>query len=175
MKVFLFTAILVLLIPLVSADEVTDLILDLSGSSGEKWMATYELSKIGEPAVEPLILALNDSRLSMVALTLGLIGDPRAIEPLVVVLNDSDSAARAAAANALGVIGDPLAFDPLIAALNDSDSNIRRKAAESLGDMGDDRAIEPLTYLANNDPNVRVRNAADQALDLINGTQPSKS
>jgi len=144
MKVFLFTAILVLLIPLVSADEVTDLILDLSGSSGEKWMATYELSKIGEPAVEPLILALNDSRLSMVALTLGLIGDPRAIEPLVVVLNDSDSAARAAAANALG-------------------------------DMGDDRAIEPLTYLANNDPNVRVRNAADQALDLINGTQPSKS
>ena len=67
-------------------------------------MAFYALVKIGEPAIDPLILALNDS----------------------------NSSVRCYAADALGEIGDPRAVDPLNDALEDEDGDVREAATEAL-------------------------------------------
>ncbi|MDP3012079.1 MAG: HEAT repeat domain-containing protein, partial [Candidatus Hydromicrobium sp.] len=78
--------------------------------------AAEALSKIGLPAVEPLIAALKD--------------------------NDWD--VRKVAAEALGEIGDSLAVESLIAALKDKDRDVHYNAAVALGKIRDIRAVEPL-------------------------------
>lgn len=71
-----------------------------------------ELVKVGEPAVEPLIEALQDEA-----------GD-----------------VRQGAALALGAIGDAKAVQPLIQALQVDAMYVRRKSAKALGEIGDLRA-----------------------------------
>lgn len=61
------------------------------------------LLNIGEPAVEPLILALKsqDSNIKMCAtIVLGEIGDKRAIEPVKQLFNDTDERVQTEARNA---------------------------------------------------------------------------
>jgi HEAT repeat protein len=131
--------------------------------SGVRWKAAEALSKIGAPAVEPLIGALShddDDVRWKAAIALGEIGDPRAIEPLIIMLCDEDRFVRSRAAYALSMIGEP-AVDPLIRVLRDGDGNLRWGAAIALGKIQNPRAIEPLIRaLADKYENVRAESAA---------------
>ena len=69
-----------------------------------KSLTIQTLASIGEPAVEPLIQALEDENLFVrwgAASALGLIGDTRAVNPLVQVLNDKKKIVGVAAKDAL--------------------------------------------------------------------------
>jgi HEAT repeat protein len=135
------------------------------------------LEKIGTPAVEPLIAALNDIddsvRLDAV-LVLGKIGDPRAVEPLIVALNDKYRFVRSSAAEVLGKIGDPRAVEPLIAVFRDADdSHVGKEAAIALGQIGDPRAVEPLA-VALEDRKSTIRYAACSALGKVGDVRAVK-
>jgi len=86
-----------------------------------------------------VIRALNDSDWDVrsgAAEALGRIGEP-AVEPLINALNNSDTTGvRVNAAQALGRIGDSRAVKPLERALNDADSRVRKSAAEALRRFG---------------------------------------
>lgn len=112
----------------------------------EEWEWCRE---IGEPAVEPLLVALAndyddpDVRVAIIE-TLGELGDPRAVEQLTDLLMDDFVNVCLAAAEALGSIGDPAAVPALIRALSDEYEAVCMAAAESLGAIGDERAVVPL-------------------------------
>ncbi|MHC4586362.1 MAG: HEAT repeat domain-containing protein [Planctomycetota bacterium] len=80
------------------------------GDSHMRSEASAALIKIGEPAVESLILALKDVKTEvrwMAAIDLGYIGDARAVEPLTnAMTTDPDMDVRYHAENALGKIRD---------------------------------------------------------------------
>jgi HEAT repeat protein len=104
--------------------------------------ATESLVEIGAPAVEPLIAALKNDNVSLVAAeVLGEIGDTQAVEPLIAALKD-DKVSHVAA-QALGKIGDVGAVEPLITALKEGGFK-RLFYAQALGEIGDARAVEPL-------------------------------
>jgi len=104
------------------------------------WEAQVALSKIGAPAVEPLIVALKKSKepwaRERAARVLGEIGDTRAVEPLISAITGEKWIVRRAAIEALGKLGDVRAVEPLIAKLKDKDSNIRSYAAKALKKLG---------------------------------------
>jgi len=129
------------------------------------------LSKVGKPAVKPLIGALTSDDLLVrrqAVDALGRIGDPRAVDPLLATLNDHDSLVRGHAIEALGRIKDPKAVPPLIALLSGKDEqpHVRMSAAEALGTIKDNRALEPLV-LALLDEHWGVRSRAAQALGQL--------
>jgi HEAT repeat protein len=124
--------------------------------------AADALVKIGAPAVEQLIKALNVAEPEMTELgvfdpdyilrataarTLGRIGDKRAVEPLVARLTEPRVGVRIAAINALAKLGDARAVEPLCSVLFCGDSNVNVAAAKALGLIGDARAVEPLKRL----------------------------
>lgn len=128
--------------------------------------AWKSLVDIGKPAVEPLVQALKDESvyvLANAAKVLGEIGDARAIEPLVQALRDvtakelftpyyfNTSDVRVSAAKALGEIGDARAVEPLIQALKDENFWVRANAAKALGKIGDARAVEALLQVLKDD------------------------
>ncbi len=101
--------------------------------------AVNALSKIGEPAVEPLISIIKSKDTNMTAkinsaIILGNIGDRRAVEPLInkLLIDSYDNKSwmfRAEAIKALGKIKDPRAVEPLKKiGLNDHVSYIRSLA-----------------------------------------------
>lgn len=107
------------------------------------------LVEIGKPAVQPLILALEDDRSNLreaAAETLGRIKDPQSIEPLVQLLKDDDLGIRLTAERSLRDLGKP-AVPSLIEALKNDNNNIRNGAATVLGRMKDIRATDPLCRL----------------------------
>jgi len=59
------------------------------------------------------------------------IGEP-AVEPLIILLNDADSRVRFSATWALGAIGDRRAVKPLRKALNDTNEGVSEGAAQAL-------------------------------------------
>jgi HEAT repeat protein len=118
------------------------------------------LSRIGEPAVEPLIQVLYKCAGARnpysIIYALADLGEP-AVEPLINALKDNDKDVRRGAAIALGEIGDVRAVEPLINALKDNDKRVRSEAVIALGEIGDVRAVEPLiNALEDNDGNVRI-------------------
>ena len=128
-------------------------------------------TKIGKPAVNPLIADLKDKEplvRSQAVQALGVIGDPRAVEPLIVVLNDKDPLIQRQTIKALGRIKDQRAVGPLIAVLIDSDRkpHVRMSAAEFLGIIGDDSAVDSL-IAALDDSHWEVRAHAAEALGRI--------
>jgi len=101
--------------------------------------ASWALTEIGEPAVEPLISALEFKDFNVrqgAAKTLGRIKDIRAVDPLIKALGDEVRFVRANVAEALGNIGDKRAVKPLINVLKDEYS-VRKEAAIALGKIGD--------------------------------------
>jgi HEAT repeat protein len=79
------------------------------------------LGKAGEPAIEPLIDALESDNLNKVkgaVKALGKTGDKRAVEPLIGALKHEFYLIRYNAIKALGNIGDKRAIEPLIDILN---------------------------------------------------------
>lgn len=106
-----------------------------------------ELARLGEQAVEPIILALKDESWEVrrgAAAALGEIGDVRAVEPLILALNDEYRNVNIKAEKALVKIGEP-AVEPLILALKDESGGVHGGAVRVLGEIGDARAVEPLT------------------------------
>jgi HEAT repeat protein len=109
--------------------------------------AARALGKIGDPAVEPLIAALEDENSDVrffAAVALKEIKDPRAVDPLIGALKDENPVVREYVAGWLGEIKDPRAVEALIAALKDKDSVVRASAMHALGAIGDPRAVAPL-------------------------------
>lgn len=144
--------------------------------------AKKALSRIGEPAVAPLIQALKDKRKGVqtgAAGALGLIKDKRAVKPLIEAMEHEKSdpsrsymasAFRRAIVCALGNIGDKRATGCLIEALKDTSSgwsgNIRAEAALALGKLRAIRALLPLMR-ARHDKDDDVRRYASWAIDDI--------
>jgi len=103
------------------------------------------------------------------------IGDP-AMDEIIVALQDPDEEVRVLSALVLGEMRNPRAVDPLISALTDGSENVRAQAAISLGELGDARARDPLGKLAESDENTVVRQVAGNALlrilELMEGGGP---
>ena len=128
-------------------------------------------TRIGKPAVKPLIADLKDNDplvRSNAVQALGAIKDPRAVEPLIAVLNDKDPLIQRQAVKAVGRINDLRALEPLIKVLQNREKkpHVRMSSAEALGTMGDSRAVEPLVA-ALNDPYWDVRAHSAEALGRI--------
>ncbi len=142
----------------------------MTASTSTSSLAAQALSEIGEDAVEPLVLELQNGSFSwfekLAVRTLGDIGDARAVDPIVAALNDDDWGLRRAAAVALGKLKDSHAVEPLISALEDSDFYLHA-AASALGELKDPRAVGPLvTALDESNPD-DTREAAAKALGKI--------
>ena len=128
-------------------------------------------TRIGKPAVKPLIANLKDNDplvRSNAVKALGIIKDPRAVEPLIAVLNDKVPLIQRQAVKALGRIQDLRAVQPLIGVLGDREKkpHVRMSAAEALGKIGDTSAVEALVA-ALNDQHWEVRGHAAEALGRI--------
>ncbi|MBN1122252.1 MAG: HEAT repeat domain-containing protein [Anaerolineae bacterium] len=109
-----------------------------------RWKAVQALVKIGTPAVEPLIAALEDedeNARRSAAETLGYIRDVRAVDPLIDTIRHEDTVFGGIATAALGDIGDARAVEPLIAVLDDE--KLRSSAYNALVKIGS-AAVEPL-------------------------------
>lgn len=131
-----------------------------------RYRAMEALGRIGDArAVEPLIQAVIDEKgFEHAVQALGRIGEP-AVEPLIKALNDEDYIVRNGAAHALGLIGDARAVEPLIQILKD-DEHSDAIAAIALGEIGDARAVEPLIQ-ASKGKGWLVRKFAKEALEKI--------
>lgn len=109
--------------------------------------AINALTKIGKPALKPLIDNLNtEDPVFKIAIieTIGKIGKNEALGPLLNLVNDKDSSVRMKVAEALGNIKDKRVIEPLISLTKDKDSWVRMTAVEALGKMKDPRIVEPL-------------------------------
>ena len=112
-----------------------------------RWEAAEALGKIGDAsAIKPLINALVETwyiqRKAEDALVR--IGSP-AVEPLIRALEKEKVPVRCEVAKVLAKVGDRQAVEPLIKALEDENSRVRATAAEALGKIGDLRAAKPLS------------------------------
>jgi hypothetical protein len=123
---------------LIENEDVQGLMQAIQYGNGDmQSAASAGLIKIGEPAVESLILALKnvnpEVRLTAVY-DLGAIGDVRAVEPLGnIITTDPNRDVRWHAVDALGKIGDVRALKQLTQALDDRDIYVRGAAKESVG------------------------------------------
>ena len=136
--------------------------------SGVRWKAAEALAKIGTPAVDALIEALEDPDDDVrwkAAIALGEIGDPRAVDPLIRILADPDRFVQSRAAQALGMIGAP-AVDSLTRALGEEEGDARWGAVLALEKIGDPRAVCALVK-ASGDPGGEVNPGAVAAIDAM--------
>lgn len=129
-----------------------------------KYNAALALSKIGTPAMDPLLESMDyddaDVRLEAVW-ALGEMGDERALEPLVEALKDEDWYVRKQAATSLCSLKNEESVGLLVRALSDDDWHVRKQAARILGTIGDARAAKPLARtLRDEDPVVQQEAAA---------------
>jgi hypothetical protein len=124
---------------------VVPLIAAMKSAAAELFSTSYlndscqnALRLIGPSAVEPLIVAMSDSRLEvreLAAKVLGKIRDPRAVGPLFTAMKGTDSEdLRLVTSYALAGIGEA-SEDNLIAALQDQDTEVRWYAAYALADQ----------------------------------------
>lgn len=135
--------------------------------------AVDALRRIGADSVPTLLEALQDSNPDVrahAAWNLGQFRDQRAIPGLTNAL--LDPAVRGWAISALSKIGsDPL--PGLLHLFYRSEADVRRAIAEALGDLGDHRAIPYLLAAAADDESQPVRQAAADALALIEKAAPT--
>jgi len=138
------------------------------------WKASEALSRIGEPAVEPLLSALRHRKATVrkrAASALTRMAafhhtDERIVEPLVRALRDRDAEVRREAASGLGYIRDKRAVESLTMALQDDAAQVRSEAAMTLGKIGDPRAVGPLIECLK-DEEASVRQWAASSLRLL--------
>lgn len=114
------------------------------------WDSAVAVAKLGTPALEPLVMALQYAgeqvRLGAV-MALGWMREPLVVDWLTDALNDQDAVVRTRAAFALGWVGDGRAVEPLIEALQDEYPLVQMQAVAALGWLRDPRAVEPLIAL----------------------------
>ena|SRR5215469_802711 len=133
----------------------------------ERKQAIERLVELGEPAVLPLIQAVERHSSTLLLEALGRLRDPRAVAPLVTALTQKNPHLRQAAATALGLIGDLRAVGPLIDAFrvvsgDTEDVTAWLDAAEALARIGEP-AVGPL-IAALADENWLVRTSSAIAL-----------
>ncbi len=144
-----------------------------------RWDAAVALAKIGAPAIEHLVFALQyaGEQVRLGAVTaLGWMREDSVIGWLSDALTDPDEVVRTRAAFALGWLCDPRAVEPLIAALSDRSDEVRMQAALGLGWLRDRRAIEPLVTLLGEDIEGEwLPRAVTDALYQIGGSEAVKA
>ncbi|MCW4032078.1 MAG: HEAT repeat domain-containing protein [Candidatus Bathyarchaeota archaeon] len=122
------------------ARDINSLIEALHNSETRDYAARI-LGKIGKPAVESLIRALENNeyfvRVSVIE-QLGRIGDERAVDPLIELLRDQDL--MTLAVEALGRIGDERAVDPLVKLYEEGHSP--KEIVGALESIGDERSMD---------------------------------
>ena len=126
------------------------------------------LGKYGKLAIDPLCVALTDSKnliKASAAHTLGKIGDERAVGPLSIALRGDNEYVSESASEALKNIGSP-SVGVFCDALKDEKKKVRFYAAFALCTIADERALEPLCA-ALKDTDIDVRSRAAQALGKI--------
>jgi HEAT repeat protein len=140
--------------------------------------ASVTVQLVGEDAVEPLLLALDERREPEVrgwaALTLGNIEPPpaSAVPGLVAALDDDVVRVRELASWSLGKIGELAepAVSRLARALDDDSAVLRRNAAWALGNVGPAAApAEAALEKRLDDPDPSVVTEVREALDKIHG------
>ncbi len=142
-----------------------------SDAAAECQAIAESLAGIGDPAVQPLIGALESGEKEerrWAAHALGMIRNPRAVDPLIGRLEDGRSEVRKAAALALGEIGDVRAAKSLIKSAASKDVETRRAAVEALGLMRSEEGLDTVTR-AMEDSSEPVQIAAIHALAKIGG------
>jgi len=160
-------------------------LLALSGDSHRqvRRAAARALGKLNNPqALEPLLVMLNeddDDLACAAAEALGELGDRRAVQPLIDrVRKMSSGSARRFAAIAVGKLRDDRALAPLLEALKDKEPDVRCGSAEGLGYLGDAAALPHLESAKLHDEGFwdlgSVRDFAQEAIERIHGTPPSK-
>lgn len=134
-----------------------------------------EVLSIGNPAKEPLLLALVHSNARVqfdAADALIKICNVDAVQPIIDSIPRMDYRYVANIAFLLGKFNDSITADKLIIALKSSDAHVRWVAAYALGEMGDSRALSTLEQMAENDEGKTsddgpVKNAARIAFQKI--------
>jgi len=121
-------------------DSIGELIKKLGDKSRRiRQQAERELVKIGKPAVEPLLHALEDGNWTVrwrAVIALGEIGDTRVVEPLIQAFKDKAFLVRWYASSALMKIGEA-AVEPLLRTLENDSWEVREGAVMALGKIGD--------------------------------------
>jgi HEAT repeat protein len=138
--------------------------------------ATDALIRIGEAAIEGLLLALQDERAAVrraAAKALGKIKHSKAVVGLRQSIHDVDADVRRFAAQALGRIGDESSVDVLGVALRDGEVRVRKAAPGALWDLGE--AALPVLREALNDPNPQTTIIAAYTLTKMGYGQPPES
>jgi len=145
--------------------------LHVKGWLEEVGQIAWVLVEMGQPAVPPLLRALEDSSAHLRAgaiSALGQLKDSRALIPVISCLrSDRAATVRWQAAIALGKMGDAAATTSLIAALRDPNARVRECAARALWALKDRRSVSSL-IAALHDSSPQVRWAAAGALGEIN-------
>jgi HEAT repeat protein len=133
------------------------------------------LAAMGPGAVPALIDGMRNpsERVRMCAAELlGGAGDPRALPVLrAAVLGEPSASVQNISARALRQLHDRSVFDQVAARLHDPDSNRRVMAPVLVESLAGADAV-PLLREAAQDPDVRVRGAAEAALQRALGTNP---
>lgn len=137
--------------------------------------AAASLIKAGEPAVAPLIEALEDDKFIVrqaAAFALGDLGDKRAVEGLIARLGDQADAVRQSAAVSLGKLRATEAVEPLIQAVGDESELVRKAAVNGLGMIGDKRALPALKRAAAEDTEAVAERARAVMQEIAAETAP---
>ncbi len=130
---------------------------------GHNWRlrrnAQETLTKMGSPAVEALIKALDDPDVyvrSLAIEALSEIGDKRAIEPLEKQMEDPDKLIQVTAAAALHKMGRGNPRNIIINAMTDDNAATRRVAAKAIWEIIDNPPLSLLLKaMKDSDPDVR--------------------
>jgi len=125
------------------------LVARFSSKGLESYFAALSLGAFGEPAVAPLISAIqspNSQERYGASEVLGRIGVP-ALKPLIDVLGNRSQDVRCAAAHALAVIGPgaTVATPKLIRLLSTNSPDLTRCVLDALGHIGSPEALRALS------------------------------
>lgn len=147
------------------SSQIEQLIKQLGDNTRQKRRAVSKLIRIGEPALEPLLDALertSDEAVQQAALLiLGRIGDKRAVPAIWKILDGEKS--HTIESSAITALAQLKAFDLIREALTSSNPAIRQAAANALTKSGQLQDIHLLIPLLD-DPIGDVRQAAIRAL-----------
>lgn len=153
-----------------------DLVDDAGDVGDEYWRLrtaySQGLAEVGEPAIEPLLRALdsaNPKTRAYAAKALGLIGTPRAFTPIVGLLaEERDDTILMSLIEALGGLRDERAVPILLPYLKAPEQVNRgwiiRMAANALGSIGSEEVIGRLSEVLASDPDWFARLGAAEGL-----------
>lgn len=131
-------------------------------SSRNKQDDLVVLGQVAVPVLIEILQSENTWQAVRAAEALGKIRDPQAVEPLMLALEDSRVELQRAAAQALGNIKDPRAVQVLMASL-EKEERMAVEAAKALARIADQRAIEALATLLRKEaePTEKAKAAAE--------------